>query len=117
MATLHIASKANQATSIPALLIATLANNKDPNASITIDFQDVETLRSGVKEAVEFVPKSGTSIHGSEHVVSHLAKSYSRVPNDPSPAQKEREDLVCLMSCDLLMKLTLSDQRMVRPNN
>ncbi|MCJ1398874.1 hypothetical protein MMC11_002075 [Xylographa trunciseda] len=91
MATLHIASKANQATSIPALLVATLANNKDPNASITIDFQDAETLQSGSKESVEFVPKSGDSIHGSENVVSYLAKMYSRLAIDPSPAQKERE--------------------------
>ncbi|MCJ1287625.1 hypothetical protein MMC26_006977 [Xylographa opegraphella] len=91
MATLHVASKANQATSIPALLVVTLANNKDPNASITIDFQDAETLTSGSKEAVEFVPKSGTSIQGSENVLSYLANIYSRVPADPSPERKERE--------------------------
>ena len=94
MATLHIASKANQATSIPALLIASLANNKDPSASITIEFQDAETLQSGGAEAVEFVPKSGSTIHGSENVVSYLAESYSRLPVDPSSAQKERESLV-----------------------
>ena len=110
MATLHIASNANQATSIPALLVATLANNKDPNASITIDFQDAETLQTGGKEAVEFVPKSGTSIHGSENVVSYLAKNYSRLPVDPSSAQKERENHVCLMLRDLFLILTVSDQ-------
>ena len=113
MASLHIASKANQATSIPALLVATLANHKDPHASITINFQDAETLKSGGKEAVELVPKSGASIHGSETVVSYLAKSYSRVSVDPSPAQKERENHVSSSSRalrELFLILTFLDQ-------
>lgn len=44
MASLTVASKANQATTLPALLIAQYSNESDPNAKINISFNDVEKL-------------------------------------------------------------------------
>lgn len=93
MATLRIASKANQAASIPVLLIANLINNKDPNALITVDFEDAETLQSS-GQAVEFIPKTGDLVSGPETVISNLVGPYSRLSVEPSPAQNQREDLV-----------------------
>ncbi|KAL9577922.1 MAG: hypothetical protein Q9212_006052 [Teloschistes hypoglaucus] len=51
MASLTIASKANQASTLPVLLVAQYAKEKDPNASIEIAFSDVEELLE-VKETV-----------------------------------------------------------------
>lgn len=76
MTTLNIASKANQATTIPALLVAQYAKEADPNASISINFDEVEALKSGEKAAVELVIGNGTSSYGSEHVISELMSAY-----------------------------------------
>ncbi|KAL8641045.1 MAG: hypothetical protein Q9228_002096 [Teloschistes exilis] len=51
MASLTVASKANQASTLPVLLVAQYAKEKDPNASIEIVFSDVEELLEA-KEAV-----------------------------------------------------------------
>ena len=76
MATLNIASKANQATTIPALLVAQYAKEADPNASININFDEVEALKSGDKSTVELAIGTGTSSYGSEHIISELMSAY-----------------------------------------
>jgi glutamyl-tRNA synthetase len=76
MATLNIASKANQATTFPALLVAHYAKESDPNASINVHFEEVEALKSGEKAAVELVVRSGTSKVGTENVTSGLIEAY-----------------------------------------
>ena len=76
MTTLNIASKANQATTIPALLVAQYAKEADPNASININFDEVEALKTGDKATVELVIGNGTSSYGSEHVISELMAAY-----------------------------------------
>ena len=76
MATLNIASKANQATTIPALLVAEYAKESDPNASININFEEVEALKSGDRTAVELVLGSGTLHHGSEHAIGGILEAY-----------------------------------------
>ncbi len=77
MATLAIASKANQATILPALLVASYVNESDPNASITIKFEDVETLQSGNGAAVELVLEKDSSTYGSDQVIGKLLEIYS----------------------------------------
>ena len=76
MTTLNIASKANQATTIPALLVAQYAKEADANISININFDEVEALKTGNKAAVELVIGNGTSSYGSEHVISELMSAY-----------------------------------------
>ena len=76
MTTLNIASKANQATTIPALLVAQYAKEADPNASININFEEVEALKAGEKAAVELIIRNGTPSYGSEHVISELISAY-----------------------------------------
>lgn len=76
MTTLDIASKANQASTFPALLIAHYANESDPDVSINFKFEEAETLKPGGKAAVEFVSGSGTSRNGSEQAISGLVESY-----------------------------------------
>lgn len=76
MATLNIASKANQAKSVPALLVAARVNNLDPNASINIKFQDADTLESGGGEAVELIVGTESQVYGSEKVITSLIQAY-----------------------------------------
>ncbi|KAL8866208.1 MAG: hypothetical protein Q9174_006436, partial [Haloplaca sp. 1 TL-2023] len=45
MASLTIASKANQAVTLPPLLLASYANESNPNAKVNIAFEDVEKLQ------------------------------------------------------------------------
>lgn len=76
MATLSIASKANQATSVPALLVASYANRSDPNALVDIKFEEAETLKSKKGTSVEFVLASDAPVYGSEYAVGRLIEAY-----------------------------------------
>lgn len=76
MATLKVASKANQATIFPALLIALYAKEANPNSSITVNFEEVDTLKVGDNATVEIVVRSGTSTYGCEEVIDRLMEAY-----------------------------------------
>lgn len=76
MATLTIASKTDQAITFPALLIAYYAKESDPNASISVNFEELETLKSGDKAVVELVVGSGMSVYGTENVITNLIDTY-----------------------------------------
>lgn len=76
MATLNIASKANQATTFPALLVAHYAKEADPNSLINVNFNEVDTLKAGNIATVEIVVGSGTSTYGSEEVIDGLMEAY-----------------------------------------
>lgn len=76
MATLNIASKANQATIFPALLVAYYAKEADPNASININFEELEAHKSSEKATVELVLSNAAPIYGSEDVISSLIETY-----------------------------------------
>jgi len=76
MSTLNIASKANQATTLPAALVAQYAKESDPNASINVNFEEEEALRSGDQAAVELVVASGTSTYGPVQVICCLIETY-----------------------------------------
>ena len=89
MTTLNVASKANQATTIPALLVAQYAKEADPNASINIKFDEVEAFKTGDKATVELAVGNGTSSYGSEHVISELMSAYPFL-------QGKHMDSVCL---------------------
>ncbi|KAI4244187.1 MAG: hypothetical protein LQ352_006901 [Teloschistes flavicans] len=56
MASLTIASKANQANTLPVLLVAHYAKEIDPNASIEFVFSDVEELLEEKQATVVFKP-------------------------------------------------------------
>ncbi|MCJ1482755.1 hypothetical protein MMC06_002921 [Schaereria dolodes] len=76
MATLNIASKANQAKFLPALLIAAYATESDPNASIRIKFQEIDTLKSGDETAAELILGSDSPIYDSEKIITKLVETY-----------------------------------------
>lgn len=76
MSTLNVASKANQAATLPAVLVAQYAKECDPNASVNIKFEEVETLKSGDESSVELIVGSGTSVYGFEQVVRGLIETF-----------------------------------------
>ena len=76
MATLNIASKANQATTFPALMVAHYAKEADPNSSINVNFEETDTLKAPDNVTVEVVVGTGTSTYGSENVIDSLVEAY-----------------------------------------
>ena len=88
MAALCIASKANQATTVPALLISNYANQLDHSASIDIQFEEVEILQSGNGASVKLAVANDTPAYGSEQVISKLSTTYHLL-------QGKHEILVC----------------------
>ncbi|KAL9126090.1 MAG: hypothetical protein Q9217_004806 [Psora testacea] len=76
MTTINIASKANQATTFPALLAASYVNEIGPKSPITIRFEEVENLQSQEDCAVELSLRDGISKLGSEQVVRQLLETY-----------------------------------------
>ena len=76
MTTINIASKANQATTFPALLVSTNVNEADPKSQITINFGDVETLQSQKDATVEFLLDGSEPKYGSDQVIGSLLERY-----------------------------------------
>ena len=76
MAMLNIASKANQATFVPALLIATHANESDPNAAILVQFKEVDSLVSGDTASAELSLGTDSPVYGSKNIISKLTEAY-----------------------------------------
>lgn len=75
MAGLDIASKANQATTLPALLVATYAQVSDPNARININFTEVDTLKSGNNASVGLIVGNDETLYGSQQVIETLLEA------------------------------------------
>ncbi|KAI4283262.1 MAG: hypothetical protein L6R35_005230 [Caloplaca aegaea] len=76
MAALTIASKANQAITLPALLVAQYAREADPNVKIVIEFKDVEVLDSPEKSELEFVITSKPPVFASSQVIRELLQGF-----------------------------------------
>lgn len=72
MATLTVACNANQATTLPAVLVASYAKFSDPDASINITFQDVETLHAGDGVALELVFTKESPVYGTDQIIGKL---------------------------------------------
>ena len=89
MVILNIASKANQATCLPALLVTSLANDLDAKTSIDITFHEVESLKTGEELAVDLAVQPDKSICSSEQAISYLLENCQGLPgrNDGSVSQ------------------------------
>lgn len=77
MAALTIASKANQATTLPALVLAQYVNESDPNAKIDIGFEDVEHLLSADQSDLELRLTGKPPIYTSKNVLPELLQSFT----------------------------------------
>lgn len=77
MAALTVASKANQATTLPALLVAQYAKESDPNARIDIKFKDVEILLSAEQSGLELVFTGKPPVSSSLQVIRGLLQTFT----------------------------------------
>ena len=77
MANLNIASRANQAVTFPALLLAARANDADPNAIINIKFEDVDKLKGGDGAVAELILGTSSPVFGTEKIIASLITSYA----------------------------------------
>ena len=76
MSNLNIASKANQAVTLPALLVASYVKELDSDTEITIKFEEVDALDSGDKAHIELIVRRDAPTYGSEQVISKLLVAY-----------------------------------------
>ncbi|KAL9016666.1 MAG: hypothetical protein Q9185_005993 [Variospora sp. 1 TL-2023] len=76
MAALTIASKANQAMTLPALLVAQYAREADPNVKIVIEFKDVEVLDSSEKSELEFAMTGKPPVFASSQAIRELLQGF-----------------------------------------
>lgn len=111
--TLTIASKANQATSLPVLLVVSLVNEFNPKTAIILKFEEVEVLEAS-DSAVELNVGDGSPIYGSTNCLENLIQEY--------PFLSGKHDAhVSLDSCaikytNLQILNYHAGQRMDRPN-
>lgn len=94
MSTLNIASKANQASTLPALLVAHYAKECDQSISIGFKVEDVDSLEIGDKATIELVQESGTSTFGCDTVIDKLISAYPFL-------QDKNENIVSLVVDDM----------------
>lgn len=76
MATLTIATKANQASTLPALLVADYTKNCDQNVSLKVTFEDTDTLRSGDNAPVELTLGNNVSTFGCDTAIHELISAH-----------------------------------------
>lgn len=75
MATLTAATKANQSTLLPAILVATYTNNKDPNVKLNFNYLDAEKLPNS-KYDINLKTLEG-ELDGGDQIVAHFAAQES----------------------------------------
>ncbi|MCJ1467515.1 hypothetical protein MMC07_006140 [Pseudocyphellaria aurata] len=86
---INIASKANQAITLPALLVAFYVKEFCPNASITANFDEVEILNAGDGASVELIFGNDSPIYGPEKVIEKFLVAYPSITGKHENLVKE----------------------------
>ncbi|PYH36948.1 glutamate--tRNA ligase GUS1 [Aspergillus neoniger CBS 115656] len=73
---LSLATKANQASLLPVLLVATSINEARPTPVIAINFEDAAVLAEGEKAIVQFTGASGAPVYGTDNAIKELRASF-----------------------------------------
>ena len=76
MVALKIATKANQASTLPALLVADYTTKCDPNVSLEVTFENTDTLKSGDNAPVELTLGNSVSTFGCERAIDELNSAH-----------------------------------------
>ncbi|KAA8643066.1 hypothetical protein EYZ11_008894 [Aspergillus tanneri] len=69
---LTLAARANQASLLPVLLVATSVNEARPNPVISITYEETAILEQGDKAVVQFTGVSGKPAYGTENAIQEL---------------------------------------------
>lgn len=87
---LTIATTANQASTLPPLLVAAFVNQKAGKVVVTIIYKDGDTLNPSDKTAVAaFVQGSDEPVYGSQNIVKRLTEGF------PDTLRGKQNELVC----------------------
>ena len=84
MASLQIATQANQASTFPVLLIASYAKELDAHISLEFQFDEAATLKPGSEAYMELITKDDQSSVGSDAVVKSLVRLFPVLQITPS---------------------------------
>jgi hypothetical protein len=77
MATLTLASKANQASTLPVLVVASYANHADPNANTIINIEDADKLQNG--SPIDYKSAAGESTTASQATIKALIAQHNHL--------------------------------------
>lgn len=73
---LTVATRANQASVLPVILVATSINEARPSPVISITYEDTALLHEGEKAVVQFTGVSGTPVYGTEKAIQELRQNF-----------------------------------------
>ncbi|MCJ1313174.1 hypothetical protein MMC25_006851 [Agyrium rufum] len=76
MSTIKVASKANQALFLPAILVAAYVNEQSSEAQVTTDYEEVADLEGKKGLAIELTAKSGKTVDGSTKAIEALTEEF-----------------------------------------
>jgi glutamyl-tRNA synthetase len=76
MAELAVATRANPATLLPALLVASSVNESLGRSEITIRYEDADVLPAGDGKTVEFTAGGNNAVYGSENAIKELRTTF-----------------------------------------
>ena len=76
MAALTIASKGDQAKTLPALLVAQYAKESDSNATIDVSFKDADKLTSEAGTALELKLRKSAPLYDPKEIIQSLLESF-----------------------------------------
>ena len=82
MASIIIASRANQTTTLPVLLVAHFINENRSKNQVEISLEDVNVLNKESEATVSLTSGSGSSTVGSEQVLNELHDSSELTQGD-----------------------------------
>ncbi|KAL9027587.1 MAG: hypothetical protein Q9196_003910 [Gyalolechia fulgens] len=89
MSALTIASKANQAETLPALLVAEYAKQSDPNVKVDICFKDVEQLSSENNSGLELTSTGKPSLENSRDILHSFLENFKTRQGESQESVKE----------------------------
>jgi len=81
MSRLLVASKANQSSTLPALLVAHYVNHIDPNSHIGVDIEDTDGT-------VILEDTDASNIEGAARIIQHCVQKYKALHTGPGTACK-----------------------------
>ena len=76
MASLTIASKANQAITVPVLLVAHYAKESEPSVSLNTSFEDVDILTSNDGAVLELTLQNNAPVYAADSAIKSLVAAY-----------------------------------------
>lgn len=73
---LVLATRANGAALLPALLIATSVNEARPSPLVTVTYEDAAVLPDGDNAVVKFTGPSGNPVYGTDNAIKELRTAF-----------------------------------------